>query len=73
MSDYHLTVTNAFGPYARGAHIEDAAEVARILGGDHYIYVVKVIADQKVEEPAQPAPIEPQKAPIVPFPSHLGH
>ncbi len=62
MSDYHLTVTNAFGPYARGAHIEDDAEIARILGGDHYLYVVKVIADQKVEEPA---PIEPPPASVV--------
>ena len=51
MSDYHLTAIQDFGDYKRGAHIEDPAEVARILGGEHAVHVVKVWADPKPSEP----------------------
>ena len=55
MSDYHLTAIQDFGVYKRGDHIEDAAEVARILEGEHAVHVVKLVADDKPVEP-RPAP-----------------
>jgi hypothetical protein len=71
MSDHHLTVLREFGDYKRGEHIEDDAEIARILGGELRHHVVKVHADRKPEAetekpsiapPALPKP-EPQKEP----------
>jgi hypothetical protein len=53
---HHLTVLRDFGDYTRGQHIEDEAEVARILKGEHRNHVVKVAADPKPEVAA--APIE---------------
>lgn len=58
MSHYHLTATQDFGSYKRGAHIEDAAEVERILASEHRMHVVKVAADRK---PA-PAPVAAAEA-----------
>lgn len=63
MSDqHHLTVLRDFGNYRRGDHIEDEAEIARILGGEHAVHVVKVAADRK-SEPAPPEVAEPAKDP----------
>jgi hypothetical protein len=45
--DHHLTAVRDFGSYKRGDHIDDEAEVARILGGEHSVHVVKVVADAK--------------------------
>ena len=50
---HHLTVLRDFGDYRRGDHIEDEAEIARILDGEHHLHVVKVHADQK-QVPEQP-------------------
>lgn len=50
MSDYHLTVTEPFGAYARGDRIEDADEVDRVLASEHERLVLKTHA------PAQPLP-----------------
>lgn len=48
---FHLTAIQDFGNYKRGDHIEDAAEVERILAGEHAVLVVKMAADSKpVEE-----------------------
>lgn len=52
--DFHLTVMQDFGDHRRGDHIEDAAEVARILAGEHQAHVIKVPADRKPA--AVPAP-----------------
>lgn len=56
---HHLTVVRDFGVYRRGDHIEDEAEVARLLEGEHRHHVVKVIADDK---PKASAPIAEQVA-----------
>jgi hypothetical protein len=47
MGDHHLTAVRDFGPYRCGDHIEDPAEVARILGGELAPHVIKVPADRK--------------------------
>jgi hypothetical protein len=56
MGDHHLTVLRDFGPYKCGDHIEDDAEVARIIGGELCRHVVKVHAEvMPNEEPKTPA------------------
>lgn len=50
MGDHHLTVVRDFGDYVRGNHIEDDAEIERILGGELRHHVVKVAADVKPAE-----------------------
>lgn len=40
-----LIATQAFGPYAQGASITDAAEIATILAGEQAAFVVKVLDD----------------------------
>ena len=40
-----LVVVRAFGRHARGDMIEDAAEVARVLAGEHAAQVVRVLAN----------------------------
>lgn len=64
---YHLTVKADFGAYRRGDHIEDQAEVDRILGGEHVHYVTKVAADPMEASPSWTSPIsqEFQPAPIL--------
>jgi hypothetical protein len=52
MGVHHLTVLRDFGNYKRGDHIEDDAEVARLLKGEHSVHVVKVLADDKPKETA---------------------
>jgi hypothetical protein len=52
---HHLTVVRDFGNYRRGDHIEDEAEVTRLLKGEHRHHVVKVHADVK---PAKPPAVE---------------
>lgn len=49
MADHHLTVIRAFGNYRPGDHIEDDAEIAAVLAGEHRHAVVKVAADKKPE------------------------
>lgn len=51
MSDHHLTVLRDFGSYKTGELIKDDTEIARILGGEHRVHVVKVHADPTPEEP----------------------
>jgi hypothetical protein len=60
MGMHHLTVVRDFGTYAKGDHIEDEAEIARILKGEMRHHVVKVIADEK---PKAAAPVVEQRAP----------
>lgn len=43
--DYHLTCRRDFGTYKRGEHIDDAAEVERILGSELRPHVIKVAAE----------------------------
>ena len=40
----HLIVTEAFGEHRRGDLITDAGEVAKILAGEHQVYVVRIPA-----------------------------
>jgi len=54
MGAYHLIVHNPFGSYQKGAHIRDAAEVARVLAGPNRRDVLR-IAPVGDETPA-PAP-----------------
>lgn len=58
MSVYHLTVVRDFGSYQAGGHIEDEAEIARIMAGELARHVVKVAADEKSapQPPALPVP-----------------
>lgn len=57
---FHLTAHQDFGTYRRGDHIEDEAEVNRILGGEHAVHVNKVAADVEPE----PVAAEPESAPV---------
>lgn len=56
---YHLTVVRDFGAYRTGGHIEDEAEIARIMDGELSRHVVKVAADGK---PASQPPALPDAA-----------
>ncbi len=47
MADHHLTVVRDFGAYRRGDHIEDDAEIDRVLASEMAPNVVKVHADPK--------------------------
>jgi len=47
--DLHLVVVRAFGPYAKGDVVSDAAAVAAILAGEHAGSVVRVTAQQGEE------------------------
>jgi hypothetical protein len=65
--DYHLTVRNDFGPYRKGDHIEDEAEVNRILGDEAQHHVIRVAADNPPEpKPAKPLPVAPEPAQVAP-------
>jgi hypothetical protein len=59
---HHLTVVRDFADYRRGDHIEDDAEIARILGGEMRHHVVKVAADAKVADTKASVPDEPKPA-----------
>lgn len=48
---HHLTVVRDFGRHKAGDHIEDEAEIKRILAGEHRHHVVKVHADAKEPPP----------------------
>lgn len=63
MADHHLTVTRPFGKFNRGDHVEDEAEIAAILAGEHRHAVVKVAADAKPEpaKAAEPIHEEPHE------------
>lgn len=50
MGIHHVTVVRDFGSYTRGQHIEDDAEIERILAGEMRNHVVKVLADAKPAE-----------------------
>lgn len=53
---YHLTARQDFGAYRKGEHIEDHAEVERILGGEHAVHVVRVAADKEPEDQGEAKP-----------------
>jgi len=42
--ELHLVVVRAFGPYAKGDVVADAAAVAAVLAGEHAGCVVRVAA-----------------------------
>lgn len=46
----HLVVVRAFGAYAKGEVIADAAAIAEVLGGEHVRNVVRVAAAAPVQE-----------------------
>lgn len=61
----HLTARADTGAHRKGEHVEDEAEVNRILSGEHRHHYVRVTADNgaapeeiedKVAPPALPAP-----------------
>jgi translation initiation factor IF-1 len=70
----HLTVIRDFGDYKRGAHIDDLAEVKRLLEGEMRHHVVKIaprdridVVEEESDKPAGdvlslPKP-EPEKEP----------
>lgn len=39
--EFHLTVREPFGGYAKGAEITDPEKVAEILSGEHEHHVIK--------------------------------
>ena len=43
MGAYHLIVHNPFGPYAKGAHVSDPAEVSRILESALHVNVHRIV------------------------------
>jgi len=51
--DVHLTARTDIGPYRRGDHIEDHAEVDAILKGEHAAHFVRVTADNSPEDKAE--------------------
>jgi hypothetical protein len=53
MAAYHLIVHNPFGAYQKGAHIRDAAEVARVLASSNRVNVHRIAP---VGEPVPSAP-----------------
>lgn len=55
--DHHLTVTRAFGKYERGQRIEDKAEIAAILDGEHRSAVVKVAPIKSNAEATKPSAV----------------
>jgi hypothetical protein len=55
MAAYHLIVHNPFGPYPKGAHITDAAEVERILAGPHHPNVRRIAPIGEKVQPPVPA------------------
>lgn len=67
---FHLTARQDFGPYKKGDHIEDHAEVERITNGEHRVHVIRVAADAEPEEKVfagekLPPPLpEPEKAAV---------
>lgn len=42
--NFHLVVVQAFGPHAKGAHVNDPADIAAILASDQSDHVVKIRA-----------------------------
>lgn len=63
MGDHHLTVVRDFGAFKCGDHIEDDAEIARIMAGEQRHHVVKVIADRKPEAESEKPSIAPPALP----------
>jgi hypothetical protein len=51
--DVHLTARTDIGPYRRGDHIEDHAEVDAILKGEHRAHFVRVTADNTPGDKAE--------------------
>lgn len=42
-----LIVVQAFGPYEKGDYINDPAEIAMILAGEHAAKIIRVAATSK--------------------------
>ncbi len=47
---FHLIVVQAFGPHAKGDVVTDAETIARILGGEHAVHVVRVSVPAQTKE-----------------------
>lgn len=60
--EIHLTCRRDFGRYRRGDHIDDDAEVNRILKGELRHHVVKVRAELTPE----PVSLVTKRAPFIP-------
>lgn len=58
-SSFHLTARSDIGPYRKGDHIEDEAEVTAILAGEHRHHFTRVAADNAPDEPTDAAPSAP--------------
>jgi hypothetical protein len=52
----HLTARNDIGPYRKGDHIEEAADVDRLLAGEHRHHFVRVVPEPPLAEPKSEAP-----------------
>lgn len=50
---FHLTVTQDFGPYKRGDHIDDPAKVAEIQNSENHVRTVQVWENDNPPAPAQ--------------------
>ena len=59
--DFHLTARTDIGPYRRGAHIEEKADVEAILKGEHAAHFVRVAADNKPETKPVVGPKAPEQ------------
>lgn len=51
--DIHLTARTDIGPYRRGDHVEDHAEVEAILKSEHRAHFARVTADNSDEDKAE--------------------
>ena len=53
--NFHLTARTDIGPYRKGDHVEDEAEVNAILAGEHRHHFTRVAADNEPDEPTDAA------------------
>lgn len=51
--DFHLTVREPFGAYAKGDEITDPAEVSRVLASENEGHVLKRIAPSDSSKPTK--------------------
>lgn len=52
-SDIHLTARTDIGSYRRGDHVEDHAEVEKILKSEHRAHFARVTADNSPDDKAE--------------------
>lgn len=64
----HLTARNDIGPYRKGAHVEDEAEVNALIASEHRHHFIRVAADNPpeprvlaAEDQAAPAKVNGKK------------